>query len=223
MSKTSSPKKAAKRHNNLAIQGLMRLVNSVPADVKLPEPAANWKEILRLLKSKKFKKYRKLTGPIRCRRLFVGSYSPLTSDRILGRYEALRLGRQWLQSIAAIGENLRRQHEWQSGRAKWTPPSLPQRCVSMFTDEEGLLRFALVPLVEALEGIRVVNFRNCPVCKKFFLASRKDKPGCTSRCAHILRTRRYREKYFQSYKQNRIKEYERKRLVSLELDKNDAR
>lgn len=217
MSNTLSSKKAGKRHNNLALQGLMRLVNSVPADVKLPELKTNWKEVIALLKSKDFKAYRKLTGSIRRRRFLprvLVPDGPLTFTRVIGQYETLRLGRQWLQSIATIGENLRRWPELQSGRMKWSPPSVPQRSVTMYTDEEGLLRFILFPVLAALEGIRVVTLRNCPVCKKFFLARRKDQPCCSPKCAHILRTKRWREEYPQSYKLKRIGTSERKAPAS---------
>jgi len=213
MSNTLSSKKAGKRHNDLALQGLMRLVNSIPADVELPEPKTNCNEVIALLKSKDFKAYRKLTGPIRRRRFLhrvLGKGGWLTFARVIGQYETLRLGRQWLQSIAAIGENLRRWPELQSGRMKWCPPSLPQRSVTMYTDEEGVLRFILFPVFAALEGIRVVTLRNCPVCKKFFLARRKDQSCCSPQCAHILRTKRWREEYPRSYKLKRIGASERK-------------
>jgi hypothetical protein len=220
MSNTSSPKKAEKRHNNPALQVLMRLVNSVPADVKLPQPKANWKEILGLLKSKDFEKYRKLTGPMRRRRIF-DSDSPLTSNRIFGQYEILRFGRQWLQTVATIGANLRKLPVLQTGCMKWVPPPLPHRSFSMYTDKEGLLRFSLFPLVAAFVGVRVMTLRNCEICRKFFLARRKDQPCCTRRCAHTRRTRRSREKYLQSYKQNRFRATERKQRASQGLDKND--
>jgi hypothetical protein len=212
MSNTSRPKKGGKRHNTLALEELVRFVNSVPHDVELPDPKTNWEQVKTLLKSKDFEKYRKLTGPIRRRRFLrrlLGPDAPLTSNRIFGSYENLRLGRQWLQRIAEIAEAMRLEPVLQSGRMKWRIPPLLQPHVSVVTDECGFLRFTFLPMVAALKDIRVMAVRNCPICRKFFVARRKDQPCCTPKCANALRTRRWREEYPHSYKLKRVSNAER--------------
>lgn len=74
------------------------------------------------------------------------------------------------------------------------------RSDDLFTDD----------FLKVFDGIEVVSFRRgkdrrveprirrCPVCPSLFYAVRKDKPACSSRCGHILRTRNWlkdRERY----------------------------
>jgi hypothetical protein len=45
----------------------------------------------------------------------------------------------------------------------------------------------------------------CPVCKRFFTRKRKDQKGCSHKCANLFRVRKWRERYYESYKEQRIR------------------
>jgi hypothetical protein len=76
--------------------------------------------------------------------------------------------------------------------------------VSAQTNERGELEFNIDPLFKALNGVEAARIRCCPICGFIFWASRKDKPCCTVHCAKIHRTRRWRSKYLDQYKLQRV-------------------
>jgi hypothetical protein len=197
-----------KRHTNAQLEGLLRLVNSVPADIDLPDPRGREAEVISLLKSEAFEEYRRLKGAIRRERwpAFLRVIAPLSFSRVLQDYETLRLGRAWLRNAAAVGENISRRPDQ---RFKWAMPPLPQPHVSMHTDEIGRMHFSSHPLVAALEGVSALAIRCCADCQKLFVARRKDQPCCTPRCSHRRRTRRWRARY-PEYKLSRIAKSEGK-------------
>lgn len=51
----------------------------------------------------------------------------------------------------------------------------------------------------------------CEICSNFFLRGRKDQKCCCKNCNGILRTRRWRDRYSESYKAQRYKQAESKK------------
>jgi hypothetical protein len=79
----------------------------------------------------------------------------------------------------------------------------PNRLLKIEVNDKGESQILQGPLVEALVGVDARRIRQCPICSDFFWAGRIDQPCCTSQCAHILRTRRWRENYLERYKLRR--------------------
>lgn len=77
-----------------------------------------------------------------------------------------------------------------------------------YVSKAGRIGFTPLPLARILEGIEAARLRECPVCFKYFWAGRKDMCGCSYQCSHTLRQRKFRERYQQSYKQQRYKKAE---------------
>ena len=147
-----------------------------------------------MLKSERFRDFRRLTGPIEPDTFlskFIGPGAPETYNRVMGNYIRLCDGRNWLKQAALIGEL--------PIKMRYLMPMPTAQ-----TNDRGELEFNVDPLIEALKGVQVSKIRNCPICSAFFWASRKDKPCCSNRCAKIRRTRRWREKYPDRYKLRRL-------------------
>jgi hypothetical protein len=80
--------------------------------------------------------------------------------------------------------------------------------VSGRADQDGKFRIQYHPLLRALEGVELARIRECPICGKIFWAGRKDQICCKTKCAKIRRTRRWRERYAETYKSQRYKKAE---------------
>jgi len=46
--------------------------------------------------------------------------------------------------------------------------------------------------LDALEGVEAARVRQCPVCRRFFFALRKDQKACSKRCNGVRRVRHWR-------------------------------
>jgi hypothetical protein len=79
---------------------------------------------------------------------------------------------------------------------------------------DGKLRFLPDEFTEAFNGVDIDRIKLCGSCKKVFWVKRLDMKGCTTSCAKILRTRKWREKTTKEqrlkYKINRIQKDETK-------------
>lgn len=64
------------------------------------------------------------------------------------------------------------------------------------TGTDGILRITKDLLTEAIDEGKVETdrIRECEVCNQIFWAGRRDMRGCSTKCAKVLRTRRWREK-----------------------------
>jgi hypothetical protein len=125
---------------------------------------------------------------------------PLYGERISSahsKYQQLRAARQTLRAIIVAGKDNFRYKEI---RLK----NIHDALVELPIDEQGRIQVSPSPIVKALEGVEAFRIRLCPVCGKIFWAGRLDQPCCTPVCAHVLRTRRWRENYQEKYKQQRI-------------------
>jgi len=197
------PRNAHKRHAPPALRALMRLVNSVSPQVELRSTVGRERGILTLLRSSAFRRYRKLTGPIRAdtilRLLIDPKNIPLTFNAALAKYNLLRDGRDWLRAIA------KRFRDPSTNRAKlFSLPPLQKSRVTVRTDGGAILHFAPHPLLQALEGVDASRIRRCPICGKIYWAGRSDTGACKKRCKGTLRTRKWRGQYQERYKPRRI-------------------
>jgi hypothetical protein len=86
--------------------------------------------------------------------------------------------------------------------------------------EKGLINARLdhryLDFLDALRGTEAWRIRKCPVCQKFFYASRAKSPrfksypiGCPGNCSTALRMRRSRAKWPEYHQQRKIAENER--------------
>jgi hypothetical protein len=62
-------------------------------------------------------------------------------------------------------------------------------------ENKGHLAFRPPVLYASLIGIEATRIRECQICYDIFWAGRKDMWCCSKKCAHVLRQRKYREKY----------------------------
>jgi hypothetical protein len=202
MSNRFHRKIAEKRHAPRKVQQLIDLANSVPPELELPEPMGNFQKIMKLVRGVDFKRFRQIRGgvkPDQFLQKLLGAGAPKTFNRVLESYLRLKDARALLETIARIPEI-------RPGlKARWLLPRLQMMAVRAQTDERGRLDFGLNPILTALTGAEAHRIRRCPICMKFYWAARKDKPACTKGCTHILRTRRWREKYPGRYKIQRVR------------------
>jgi hypothetical protein len=181
----------------------MRLVNSVSPQIELRSAVGREREILTLLRSSAFRRYRKLTGQIRpdtILRIFNDSRKfPETFNVTLARYNLLRDSRDWLRAIA------KRFRDPSAKRAKlFSLPPVQRLRVTARTDERAILHFAPHPLLKALEGTDATRIRRCPICGKIYWAERIDSGACKKTCKGTRRTRKWRIRYQERYKPRRI-------------------
>lgn len=81
----------------------------------------------------------------------------------------------------------------------------PNQLLKIEVNDKGESQIVHGPIVEALLGTDIRRIRECPICSDFFWAGRIDQSCCSTQCAHILRTRRWRENYLERYKLQRDK------------------
>lgn len=98
-------------------------------------------------------------------------------------YEFFRLARLHLQGVARMNALLR--PTLQEGR--FSQPEIGQIIREWFTG--------------SLEQDELTRIRECAVCYSIFWAGRLDQWRCSSKCNHVLHSRRTREKYSQGYYQ----------------------
>ena len=89
----------------------------------------------------------------------------------------------------------------------------------MIKDQEGKLRIKHHPLLQALEGVEVSRIRECARCDQIFWAQRTDQLCCGRRCAHILRTRRWRQGYEEKYHLQRVRKANAKGHIDEKLER----
>jgi len=80
----------------------------------------------------------------------------------------------------------------------------PNQLLRIEVSDKGERKIVHGPIVEALLGVDVRRIRECAICCDFFWAGRIDQPCCSKKCAHVVRTRRWREKYLEQYKLQRF-------------------
>ena len=78
--------------------------------------------------------------------------------------------------------------------------------VGLRVDERGEVRLVPSQVFEAFQGVEADRIRECEnlKCRRIFWAARSDQPCCSKKCANVRRVQRWRDKYQDVYKQNRI-------------------
>jgi hypothetical protein len=67
---------------------------------------------------------------------------------------------------------------------------------TLHVNDNGKFVTTIDPLFIELEGVEATRIRECAICRHVFWAGRLDQKCCTTRCAKMLRTRRWRERYY---------------------------
>jgi hypothetical protein len=86
-------------------------------------------------------------------------------------------------------------------------------------NEQGKLEKQSNILIETMQEGKHLRIRQCLICGLFFWAGRIDQPACSKRCTQTLRVRRWREKYQDKYKQQRIQKAEEQEQRQKKLKK----
>lgn len=195
-----------KRYAPPDVQRLIDLANSIPPDCELPSPE-NMEQFLRVLRRRKFSRFRQLTGPVKkddygyLPTIFRKNHRK-TFNTVLDNFYLFRETLNWLNHIESL--------QTSPGGIRMMPATSNSSVPSAYLDHRGQVRFEIGPIIRALDGVEAARIRRCPICGLFFWASRKDKPGCGPRCANTLRARRWRHEYKGRYKVSRIRRAEQK-------------
>lgn len=93
-------------------------------------------------------------------------------------------------------EKLRKIIEIAGRRKPWLRFMFPLETSGTITvDDHGIVRITHDRFAAAVAGVDATLIRECQNCRRIFWAGRKDKNSCSAPCAHVLRNRRYRERY----------------------------
>jgi len=82
------------------------------------------------------------------------------------------------------------------------------------THAEGTPDFFREVFLRALENCEVQRIRECPICRKLFVALRLDQPACSRACSGAYRVRQFRlraKQYEKNRKENRRRKAARRR------------
>ena len=182
---------------------LISIANLVPAKYEMPELLSEMagreltgesalasfrRSIGTRFPAKQFAAFRKFVGPIRRETWNVAS----------SNYSLVRIARGILYVIAgASGPGLLE-----------LPPLGLHELGSVVINADGRIQPLLGMFFRIIEGVEAARIRKCPVCGAIFWAGRIDKPSCSRRCGKILRTREWRERYRDRYKEQRYQKSE---------------
>jgi len=182
---------------------LIRIANCAPVDEELPDlfaEVAEWnlvapfpetvakfrKHVEERFPGQKFREVRRLIGPIQ----------PETWDQVVRHYAFLHSTHGLLKTIAQAAKR----------PGQLSLPALGlNEVMNLEINEKGLIELVPNDLVRALTGVEAARIRQCSVCRAIYWAGRLDKPACGRKCRNILRTRRWRERYPERYKQQRYR------------------
>jgi hypothetical protein len=136
---------------------------------------------------KQFSRFREFVGPVNSKTFQVAA----------SKYLYFVAARDLLPAIATV----------QQGRLVM-PPSLGwEAIVHLELDSQGKVQLFPTKLLSPFLGVEAMRVRVCPLCDRIFWAGRSDQPACSKKCAHTLRTRRWREGYA-IYKMQRYRKAE---------------
>ena len=82
----------------------------------------------------------------------------------------------------------------------------PAGLIGLRVNEKREIDLAPSPVYEALQGVEADRIRECrnSACRRIFWAGRLDQPCCSKKCANARRVQKWRDKYQDVYKQNRL-------------------
>jgi hypothetical protein len=148
------------------------------------------------------------------------SESPAPDYVLRNRYDELAIGQRLLQQIAGINNiflSAAQEHDrsineedmrelWSATEFEW-PIDFRGWVATLEVTKEGKFEWKPGFLIEAVLNphTELSRIRTCAICGSLFWAGRIDALCCRPEHAHILRTRRWNEKYQEKYKQQRIR------------------
>jgi hypothetical protein len=192
----------------------MDLVREIPLRQELPE----WKIPDDLVVTRKT--LRKWYNSISFLPLNVRQFIEEDPASSLERYQQIRGFLQVLRRIIANRPALR------MGALLKLDDILPLRLAYLHS-QHGRISFEPTPLAVAIENIEVDRIRECENInfKRVFWAGRSDQPCCSKNCANAHRVQKWRDRYLNIYKQNRIKREEEKtdRAADMKISGNASK
>jgi hypothetical protein len=128
----------------------------------------------------------------------IGSVSKETLRRVWLHYQDFLITRKLLYDITkmVIPDP--------SGPLYLFNPQFRGAVITLHVNKEGYFEPRLPPILEAVMESEPARIRQCEVCLNIFWAGRITMKCCSTKCAHVLRTKRWREKYPSKYKIQRI-------------------
>jgi hypothetical protein len=132
-------------------------------------------------------------------------------------YTYVRESREMLRDIARHAKS----HSYYISSLPKTRLSLSHGSISI--DSHGRLNYSPPPFIKAIEGVEAARIRECEVCDQLFWAGRLDQKTCTTKCAKVLRTRRWRQNYQTKYKLTRIAKEEKPKKAKDKVKQGKAR
>ena len=104
--------------------------------------------------------------------------------------------------ITDAQDKLRKIIDMAQGRGSWLRFLYPLQTSGTITvNGDGIVKIAHDRFAAAVADVDASLIRECQNCERIFWAGRRDKNSCSQACAHILRNRRYRERYRQGFYQ----------------------
>lgn len=104
-------------------------------------------------------------------------------------YKTIKFQKQVLSRLSFIGRNPENANKDLTDLLFWQPVGLFYN----FHIDSNKFQKKDNGFLEALTDIDITRIRECRICRKFFWANRKDKQGCSEKCANILNQRNLRE------------------------------
>jgi hypothetical protein len=103
-------------------------------------------------------------------------------DRWYLTYAHLRSVKRFLEALVFIRRNI------QSNRILWDLilQDMNLSRIRIVVDDDGNLQISFNPFLEAIHGVDITRIRECPICRHFFWAGRKDKGYCSRQCADVV-------------------------------------
>ena len=115
-----------------------------------------------------------------------------TIDDAVREYAFLRDSQAKLRRIIGMAKR----------RNTWLGLLFPVKTSGTITvNADGVVEISNDRFASAVEGVDATLIRDCQNCGRIFWAGRKDKNSCSALCAHVLRNRRYRERYREGFYQ----------------------
>jgi hypothetical protein len=115
-----------------------------------------------------------------------------TIDDAVREYTFIRESHDKLQKIIGMAER----------RNSWLRLVYPLETSGTITvNKDGVVEISHDRFAAAVAGVDATLIRECQNCQRIFWAGRKDKNSCSPACAHVLRNRRYRERYKEGFYQ----------------------
>lgn len=112
--------------------------------------------------------------------------------------------------------NTQKQHSWLYSRISHLSEFTGS---NFYIDSEGKFSIGTPVLYSYFIGIKVNRICECQVCNRYFWAGRKDMSCCSAQCANSNRARKFRDRYPEKYKEQRVKKADTKEQATNRKEK----